>query len=165
MLLRRGHERLHDVDVALAAVGERLRLQAVVAEPFDVDGGPGHPEVGADPVGQGGVRRAAEHDDIVHFETIPHETRVRSQTIRPFPVARAGQPTGRASARAAPPTRVAPGKAHEAVRDARVVGVPDLDPGLAQRLGVGRALVAERVEVGRLHERRGQPAQVVGVQR
>ena len=37
VLLRRRHERLHDVDVALAAVGLELGLQAVVAEPLDLD--------------------------------------------------------------------------------------------------------------------------------
>src|SRR6476661_10443042 len=41
-----------------------------------------------------------------------------------------------------------PGEAHEAVRDARVVGVAHHHSGGTQRVGVGGALVAERVEVG-----------------
>ena len=68
MLLRRWDQGLHDVDVTLAAVGEQLRLQAVVAEPLDVDGRPAHPEVAADAVGKRWVSRPAEDDDIIHFE-------------------------------------------------------------------------------------------------
>src|SRR3954447_19304453 len=75
-----------------------------------------------------------------------------------------GDPAGelRASGTADPS---GPGKAHEAVPDARVVGVLHLDAGRSERLGIGRPLVAERVEVGRLDERRGQSTEILRVQR
>jgi hypothetical protein len=53
VLLRGRHQRLHDVDVALAAVGLELRLEAVVAEPGDVHPGQRHPERVTDRAGEG----------------------------------------------------------------------------------------------------------------
>ena len=65
VLLRRRHQRLHDVDVALAAVRLELGLEAVVAEtgspPARADA-----EVGADPLRQTSVGTSAEHDDLSH---------------------------------------------------------------------------------------------------
>ena len=65
MLLRRRHERLDDVHVALAAVGEQLRLQAVVAE-LDLDGGELNGEFSTDVLGELAVGASGEHDDLAH---------------------------------------------------------------------------------------------------
>ena len=66
VLLRRRHQRLHDVDVALAAVGLQLHLQAVVAEAIDAHRRQRDTEAGADPPGELRVGAAAEDDDLPH---------------------------------------------------------------------------------------------------
>ena len=66
MLLGRRHERLHQVDVALAAVGLELDLQAVVAEPLDLDRGRSDVQGLADRSGQLAVGTTAEDDDFAH---------------------------------------------------------------------------------------------------
>ena len=66
MLLRRRHQRLDDVDVALPAVRLELRLQAVVAEALDLDGGEVDGQLGADVGGQLPVGTAGEDDDVAH---------------------------------------------------------------------------------------------------
>ena len=66
VLLGRRHQRLHDVDVALAAVGLQLRLEAVVAEPADLHRGQPHAERVADGAGEGAVGASAEDDDLTH---------------------------------------------------------------------------------------------------
>ena len=66
MLLGRRHERLHQVDVALAAVGLELDLQAVVAETLDLDRGRSDVQGLADRSGQLTVGTAAEDDDFAH---------------------------------------------------------------------------------------------------
>jgi hypothetical protein len=66
VLLCRWHQRLDDVDVLLPAVLQQLHLEAVVAEPLDVDGGTADAEVTTDPVGQLRVGSTGEHHDVVH---------------------------------------------------------------------------------------------------
>ena len=64
VLLGRRHQRLDDVDVALAAVRLELRLQAVVAEPGQLDRAELDAERVADGGGEGAVGAAAEDDDL-----------------------------------------------------------------------------------------------------
>ena len=78
-VLRRGHEGLDDVDVALAAVRQQLGLEAVVAEPAERRLRQLHPEFVADAVGQGLVGRPGEDDDLAH---------VRSLVLSPLPTGR-----------------------------------------------------------------------------
>ena len=73
VLLRRRHERLHDVHVALAAVRLELHLQAVVAEAVDGDRRQRHAQSLADAAGELLVGATAEHDDLPHVRR-PYET-------------------------------------------------------------------------------------------
>ncbi len=66
MFLRGRNEWLYDVDVALAAVGLELNLEAVVAEPDDRGVREFHPEVGTDSLRKLGMGISAENDDFAH---------------------------------------------------------------------------------------------------
>ena len=115
-VLRRRHERLHEVDVALAAVGEQLRLEAVVAEPADEGLGEGHPQLVADPVGEGRVGRPGEHDDLAHDRSL---TAARGPSAVASSVAssqRVLAPHGRGGARRTSRSRGAPAGSSSAAR-------------------------------------------------
>ena len=71
VLLRGWHQRLDEVDVALAAVGQQLRLEAVVAEPRDPRARPLPPQLGAHLVGECRMRRPGEDDDALHGMPFP----------------------------------------------------------------------------------------------
>jgi hypothetical protein len=66
VLLHRWHQRLHDEDVALAAVRAQLHLQAVVAEPLHVRRRQLDAQHRADLGRQLRVGRAAEENDVAH---------------------------------------------------------------------------------------------------
>ena len=66
MLLGGRHERLHDVDVALPAVGEQLGLKTVVAEPGDLHVAPGNLQMVADLISQRMMGGTGENDDALH---------------------------------------------------------------------------------------------------
>ena len=69
VLLGRRHQRLDDVDVALAAVGLELGLEAVVAEPGHLHRGQLDAEGVADGGGEGPVGAAAEDDDLAQGDS------------------------------------------------------------------------------------------------
>ncbi len=71
MVLRRWHERLHNVDVALAAVGLQLCLKAVVAEPFDPYRRWPHPQAAADRPRQSAMSATTEYHDFAHDHLTP----------------------------------------------------------------------------------------------
>ena len=66
MLLGGRHERLHDVDVALPAVGKQLGLKAVVAEPGDLHMAPGNLQMVTDLISQRMMGGTGENDDALH---------------------------------------------------------------------------------------------------
>ena len=107
-VLGRRHERLDDVDVALAAVREQLGLEAVVAEPADQRLRQAHPELVADPVGEGLVCRPREDDDLAHDRSLAVAARARARrpARRRAPTAAGAPPPGQR--RAPPRSRAAP---------------------------------------------------------
>ena len=174
VLLGRGHEGLHDVDVALAAVRQQLGLQAVVAEAFDLGGGQVHPERLTDATGQGAVRAPAEDHDVPQWHSwwvggrtgwlLTDRTSGTSLTRRPA-LWRAGGiqvPAELADELGAVLGRGGdhPGDRHEPVRHPDVVGQPDRHPGNFQGLRVADPVITERVEVGGLDQRRRQAREV-----
>jgi hypothetical protein len=66
MLLRRRHEGLHEVDIALTAVRLQLHLEAVVAEAVDLHRGQPDAEGVADRACEPSMGTTAEDDDLAH---------------------------------------------------------------------------------------------------
>jgi hypothetical protein len=66
VLLGGWHQGLDDVDIPLSTVRQQLDLDAVVAEPADVDVVERHTQVVADPLGEPRMGVAREHDDVLH---------------------------------------------------------------------------------------------------
>lgn len=85
MFLGRRHQGLDDVNVPLAAVGQQLYLEAVVAESLDIHSGSWYPEPLADLVSQTRMCAAREYDDTLH--TVPssgcHQPSERQQQLWP----------------------------------------------------------------------------------
>src|SRR5699024_9542030 len=67
MVLGGRYQRLNDVDIPLATVGQQLRLQAVIAEPGRPRRGDGQTELGTDAVGEHGMGAATKYHDVVRL--------------------------------------------------------------------------------------------------
>lgn len=66
MLLRGRHQRLHDIDVALAAVRLQLYLETVVAEPVDLHRRKAYTEAVANGPREPTMSTTAEDDNLAH---------------------------------------------------------------------------------------------------
>ena len=93
MLLRRGHQRLNDIDVALSTVGQQLRLDAVVAEPLDHRVGQRDSQMSADVVRESGMSASGVHGHVTHESASWVFTHVGRSLTR-SPVSRPGYANG-----------------------------------------------------------------------